>query len=151
MSTGLVFVIQPDPHPARRNAIAAIQQARVGQYVTISDENRSLSQNKMLWPLLSLWAKHQTACVNGERIQISKEAWKCILLASFRKRFGMPQQLALGLDGELVPLGYETHTMPKGEFRDFLTFVLAETGERGMELPPRLAEGYEEWMGRNAA
>ena len=146
MSTGLVFVIQPDPHPARRNAIAAIQQARVGQYVTISDENRSLSQNKMLWPLLSLWEKSQTACVNGERIQITKEAWKCILLASYRKRFGMPQQLALGLDGELVPLGYETHTMPKGEFRDFLTFVLAETGERGMELPPRLAEGYEEWM-----
>ena len=59
----------------------------------------------------------------------------------------MPQQLALGLDGELVPLGYETHTMPKGEFKDFLTFLLAETGERGMELPPRMAEGYEEWMG----
>ena len=145
------FRLQPLPHPSRRMAIEAIRDAADGMVVTIQEETRTLEQNRLMWPLLSLWERSQTACVNGERIQITKEAWKCILLASYRKRYGMPQQLALGLDGELVPLGYETHVMPKGEFKDFLTFLLAETAERGMELPPRMAEGYEEWMRRNAA
>lgn len=142
------FILQPAPHPARRNCWEAIKAAPDGLVVTIQEETRSLEQNRLLWPLLDLWAKNQQACVNGERLAISREAWKCILLASFRKRYGMPQRLALGLDGELVPLGYETHTMPKREFADFLTFILSETAERGMELPDR--EDYDRFLGRCA-
>lgn len=117
--------------------------------IQISDPNRSVEQNRLLWPLLTLWAKFQTICVNGDRVHITKEGWKVILLASYRKRHGIAAQLAQGLDGELVPLGYETHAMPKPEFAGFLTFILAETGERQMELPARV--DYSDYMGRVAA
>ena len=131
------YCLQPAPHPSRPNACKAIMAAPDGFWVEIHDETRTQAQNKMLWPLLTLWSKNQKAIVNGQQLEISKEAWKVILLHSFRKRHGRDQRFALGLDGDLVPLGYETHTMGKREFAEFLTFVLAESGNRGMELPPR--------------
>lgn len=154
MSTFPPYCLQPLPHPSRQNACKAIMAAPDGFWVEIRDETRSQAQNKMLWPLLTLWSKNQKAIVNGQQLEISKEAWKVILLHSFRKRHGRDQRFALGLDGDLVPLGYETHTMGKREFADFLTFILAETGERGMELPPRCAEecqGYIQKYSREVA
>lgn len=148
------FILQPLPHPSRRNCWEAIKGLPDGTIVEFHEETRSLEQNKLLWPLLTLWAKHQKAIVNGQQLEISKEAWKVILLHSFRKRHGRDQRFALGLDGDLVPLGYETHTMGKREFADFLTFILAETGERQMELPPRCAEecqGYIKKYSREVA
>lgn len=148
MNNDLTFIIQPDPHPARENAIKAVQNAGIGQYVTISDETRSQAQNKLLWPLLTLWAKHQEAIVNGRPGKQSKETWKVILLHSYRRNHSKDLQFALGLDGDLVPLGYETHSMGKHEFAEFLTFVLAETGNRGMELPPRAEEECQGYIKR---
>jgi sulfur carrier protein ThiS len=134
------YCLQPLPHPSRRNACQVIMGAPDGYWVEIKEETRSTEQNRLLWPLLTLWAKHQQAIVNGEKVEISKEAWKVILLHSFRKRHGRDQQFALGLDGDIVPMGYETHAIGKREFAEFLTFILAETGERRMELPARAEE-----------
>jgi hypothetical protein len=108
-----------------------------GYWVTIQDETRTLEQNRLLWPLLTLWEKHQPMVINGEKGPASKEAWKTILLAGFRKEKSECPTFALGLDGELVPLGYSTRIMGKREFADFLTFILAATGSRGMELKQR--------------
>jgi hypothetical protein len=134
------FILQPLPHPSRRACWEAIKSAPDGAVVEIKEETRSIEQNRLLWPLLDLWAKNQKAIINGQQVEISKEAWKVILLHSFRNRHGKDQRFALGLDGDIVPMGYETHTMGKREFANFLTFILAETGERGMELTPRFAE-----------
>jgi hypothetical protein len=135
---------------ARSLALRAVQEAPDGMTVAIAPETRSQEQNRLLWPLLTLWAKHQDICVNGEKVKIAKEGWKVVLLAAFKKRHGIPAQFALGLDGELIPLGYETHTMPKRLFADFLTFVLAESLERQMELPPRVADECQDYIRRAA-
>ena len=103
-----------------------------------------------MWPLLQLWAKNQELAVNGRSIHVAREAWKMAHLADFRHEAGEHSQFALTPGGILIPLGFETHTMPKSEFKDFLTYLLAETGTRGMELPPRLESGYAEYLGRAA-
>lgn len=148
MSDKRTFIIQPAPHPARQNALRAVQEALEGQYVIIQDETRTQEQNRLLWPLLTLWAKFQKAMVNGEQIHVTKEAWKVIHLADFRHEHGVPGQFVLTPGGILVSLGYETHTMPKGEFKDFLTYLLAETSIKGMQLPPRV--DYSDYLGRAA-
>lgn len=148
MSEKQTFIIQPAPHPARQNAINAVMAAQEGQYVIIQDETRTQEQNRLLWPLLTLWAKHQVARVNGGEIYVTKEAWKTIHLADFRHEQGLEAQFVLTPGGILIALGYETHAMPKGEFKNFLTYLLAETGNKGMELPPRV--DYSEYMGRAA-
>lgn len=143
-----LFVLQPLPHPSRRNCWEAIKSAPDGMVVTIKDETRSQEQNRLLWPLLALWAKHQKARVNGGEIHVTKEAWKMIHLADFRHQHGEISQFVLTPGGILIPMGYETHTMPKKEFGEFLTYLLSETSIKGMELPPRI--DYSEWMGRAA-
>jgi hypothetical protein len=131
------YCLQPLPHPSRENACKAIMGAPDGYWDTIQDETRTLEQNRLMWPLLTLWEKYQPLVINGKEGPASKEVWKTILLAGFRKETAERPTFALGLDGELVPLGYSTRTMGKREFADFLTFILAATGLRGMELKQR--------------
>lgn len=132
------FVLRPLPHPARANCKAAIDQADDGMVVTIAKETRSKWQNRLLWPILDLWEKYQKAMVNGEQIPVAKEAWKIIHLADFRHHHGIPGQFVLTPGGVLVSLGYETRAMPKDEFAEFLTYLLAETHLKKMALPERV-------------
>jgi hypothetical protein len=131
------FILTAPPHPARQLLHRALEGAPDGYAVTISEPTRTLEQNRLLWPLLTLWEKHQPLVINGEKGPASKEVWKTILLAGFRKETGERPTFALGLDGELVPLGYSTRIMGKREFADFLTFILAVTELKGMELKQR--------------
>lgn len=131
------YCLQPLPHPSRANACKAIMEAPDGFWVSIHEEGRTLEQNRLLWPLLTLWEKHQPLTVNGKEGKATKEFWKTVLLASFRKETAQNQLFAFGLDGDLVPLGYSTRVMGKHEFADFLTFILAATAQRGMELKQR--------------
>lgn len=148
-----IFYLQPLPHPSRRNCWEAIKTAPDGTVVQLLEETRSIEQNRLLWPLLALWAKTQTLVINGRETKAPAETWKTILLAGFRKETGRRPDYAIGLDGELVPLGYRTSTMGKREFAEFLTFVLAASLDRGLELPPRAedeAQGYVRQYGRAA-
>ena len=144
------FYLRQPPHPSRENCCKAVMKAPDGWVVTIQDETRTLEQNRLMWPLLALWAKHKELAVNGKSIHVTREAWKMAHLADFRHEHGEHNQFALTPGGILIPLGYETHTMPKREFKDFLTYLLAETGTKGMELPPRLEDGYADYLGRCA-
>ena len=134
------YCLQPLPHPSRENACKAIMSAPDGYWAEIHEETRTVEQNRLLWPILTLWAKRIQMVVNGNPIYVTKEAWKIAHLADFRHQYGDMGQYALTPGGILVPLGYETHTMRKREFAYFLTYLLSETGKRGMELPPRAAE-----------
>ncbi|OQA30967.1 MAG: NinB protein [Acidobacteria bacterium ADurb.Bin340] len=147
--TKLTFTMAPAPHPARQNAAKAVMEAPEGHIVTIAEPTRTQAQNRLLWPLLNLWAVHKQALINGASRHVTKEAWKVIHLSDFRHQHGIPGEMALTPGGILVPLGYETKTMPKGEFRDFLEYLLAETHQAGMQLEPRLAKGYLDWLEAN--
>ena len=149
MSRDTYFGILSD-ETSRRHTIQSVTMAEDGMEIEIRDKKRTSEQNRLLWPILDLWRKNQTACVNGQKVKITREAWKCILLASFRSSQNQVPQLALGLHGELVPLGYETRNMRKPEFAEFLTWLLAETGEHGMELPIHVCHDYDAYLGRVA-
>jgi hypothetical protein len=119
-----------------------------GYWVEIKEETRTVEQNRLLWPILTLWERFQKACVNGQTVPISANGWKIIHLADFQKEDGDEEastpQFALTPRGQLIPLETGTRTMGKRRFARFLTYLLAETGELGMELPPR---AQEECMG----
>ena len=146
MAEKRTFILQPPPHPSRRLALQAIQEAPDGMVVVIQEETRTLEQNRLLWPLLTLWEKAQTLVINGKEGPAPKETWKTILLAGFRKEMAQRPTFAIGLDGDLVPLGYKTSIMGKHKFADFLTFILAATAQRGMELKQR--EEIDAYIGK---
>ena len=110
------YIIQPDPHPSRRNAIAAVQQAREGQVVTVQDPTRSLEQNALLWPLLHAVAKQ----VIWYGQTLTPEEWKYVFTASLHR-----QRVVPGLDGGFVVCGLSTRVMGKKEFSDLLELIYA--------------------------
>jgi hypothetical protein len=137
----LTFILQPiEENPSRRNCWEAIKELPNGVVVELKEETRTIEQNRLLWPLLTLWEKFQKCSVNGESVSLGREFWKIILLHSYRKNHKKPMLIALGLDGDLVPLGYSSKVMGVRDFAGFLTFCLAESGNRGMELPPLARE-----------
>lgn len=137
--------------PASRARIhEAIDSAPDGYVVQIQEETRTLEQNRLLWPILQLWSKHKQANVNGHWIKITREAWKILLIADWRHEEATQPQMAITPGGVIVPLGFETHAMPKSEFTRFLSWLIAETQNAGMDLPPRAVEGYECYLGRVA-
>lgn len=128
----------------------AVMSAPDGYVVQIQEETRTIEQNRLMWPLLQLWAKNRTALVNGQQIHVSREAWKVIHLADWRREEQEQPQMCLTPGGTIIPIGFETRTMPKGDFTRFLAWLIAETQNAGMDLPPRAIEGYEEYF-RSAA
>ena len=143
------YCLQPLPHESRANACKAIMAAPDGYWVTIQDETRTLEQNRLLWPLLTLWAKNQKACVNGQMIPLSREGWKVVHLADFlREDQEEPNtpQFVLTPGGQLIPLESGTRALGKHRFARLLTYLLAETGNRGMELPPRAVEECQDYI-----
>jgi len=131
MSDIQTFVLQPDPHPARRNAVAAVYAAPEGHVVVIRDATRSLEQNAASWPLLTQWAKQKEWPVNGKMTRLTAEEWKTILTAAFRNETG---RIAQGLDGGMVLLGARTRDFTKKEFSDWLEFLYAASAQHGVKV-----------------
>jgi len=137
----LTYVLQPlEDNPSRRNCWEAIKQLPDGVVVELKEETRTIEQNRLMWPILTLWAKNQSACVNGQMIPITADGWKSIHLADFQQEEGEAAQFVLTPRGQLMPLATRTHNLGKRKFARLLTYLLAETGDRGMELPPRAKE-----------
>lgn len=137
----LTFILRPiEESPSRRNCWEAIKDLPDGIVVEIKEETRSIEQNRLMWPILTLWEKFQKACVNGQMIPISANGWKNIHLADFQREEGEASQFVLTPRGLLMPLETKTSVMGKRKFARLLTYLLAETGDRGMELPPRTRE-----------
>lgn len=127
-----IYVIQPHPHPARRNAIQAVQEAPQGYIVTIREPGRTLDQNAAQWPILQAFSDQLLWPVNGQMVQMYPEEWKDVLTAGFRQE--MPR-LAQSLDGRgVVMLGQRTSRFGKGEFSQWLDFLNATAAHRGVEL-----------------
>ena len=125
------FILQPAPHPARQNAIRAVQEAQEGMCVTIQEATRTLEQNSGMWPILDEISRLKAWPVNGALQHLEPEEWKDILTANFRKQ---APRIAQGLDGGMVLLGYRTRDFGKKEFSewlDFLNSVLAQFRAEG--------------------
>ena len=114
----MYFVLAHDT--ARRNAIQAVQNAADGYVVEISELNRTKDQNAAQWPILEEFSRQKKWPVNGELCFLTKEEWKDILTAAFKKE---QVRLAQGIDGGVVMLGRRTSKFKKKEFSEWIEYL----------------------------
>jgi sulfite reductase beta subunit-like hemoprotein len=120
-----VFVLQPRPHPARRNAAEFILNAAPdGFAVTVAEPTRTLEQNARMWALLTDISEQ----VEWYGKRLTPEDWKHVFTASLRKLTVVPN-----LDGTgFVALGLSTSRMSKKELGDLMELIAAFGSERGV-------------------
>jgi hypothetical protein len=100
--------------------------------LTVAPETRSQAQNRLMWPLLTCFAKQLQWPINGQMVLMTPDDWKDVLTAAFR---GESVRLAMGLDGGVVMLGQRTSKFTKREFSDWIEFLYATAASRGVNLP----------------
>ena len=98
----------------------AVQNADDGDIVEISKPKRTLEQNAAQWPILEEFARQKQWPVNGELCWLTKEEWKDILTAAYKKE---QVRLAQGIDGGVVMLGQRTSKFKKKEFSEWLEYL----------------------------
>ncbi len=116
---------------ARRRAMAAVADAPAGHVVTVAEPTRNLEQNALMWVLLQAFADQLVWPVNGQMVKLEAEEWKDLLSAAFRQE---AVRVAMGLRGGMVMLGTRTSKMGRREMADFITFIMSEAADRGVQL-----------------
>lgn len=134
------FIIQPDPHPARRRAMQAVADATPGQRITIADPVKSRGQEEkyhaMLGDLSAQWTLHgrkwdaesmKRLCVDQFQRETKndpdlKEEWEELAKV----------QMVPSIDGSgVVLLGVQTRKFSRklaGAFVEWLYSLGAEVG-----------------------
>jgi len=117
----LRFVLQPLPHPARRNCWEAIRNQPDGMEVWIREPMRTPAQNAYMWAVLDEIASCKKWPVNGRIEHQSKEFWKRLLLANFHKERPLITQ---DLDGDMVIIASDSsRDVGKKEWEDWMEFL----------------------------
>lgn len=111
-----IFTLTPAPHPARRNAMLAVQNAPEGYVVTIQEPTRNLEQNSRLWASLSEVSRQ----VDWHGNKLTPEEWKDVFSAALKR-----QKVVPGIDGGFVVIGARTSKMGKREFGELLELIYA--------------------------
>ncbi len=122
------YIIQPDPHPARKRAMQAVAEAAVGQCVVIADPTRTLEQNAAQWPYLAGFAAQKQLCINGVMQWVTDEDWKDVLTACWNGEMRMAV-----FDGKVIMLPQRTRDMGKKVFSTWMEFLVAMAAQSGVE------------------
>lgn len=143
----LIFRLVHDQ--ARKNAGDAVAAAPMGKVVIIQDETRTLEQNALLWPTLREFSRQIQLPANGVMAHLPEETWKDVMTAAFR---GEQLQMVMYF-GTLVMVGTSTSAMGKREFADFLTFILSEADNRGVDLShkAKAVQDMRDYISANSA
>ena len=112
--------------------LAAVLQSGQRFILTIKPETRTQAQNRLMWPILSVFARDLLWPVNGHMVKMDEDDWKDVLSAAFR---GENVRLAMGLNGGVVLLGQRTSKFTKKEFSDWIEFLYATAADRDIKLP----------------
>ena len=107
-------------------------QANQRWVLSIKLETRTQAQNRLMWPLLTVFARELLWPVNGHMVKMDEDDWKDVLSAAFK---GENVRLAMGLNGGVVLLGQRTSKFTKAEFSDWIEFLYATAADRGVQLP----------------
>lgn len=99
--------------------------------VQVKEQDRSIEQNSVQWPILQCWAEQKEWPVNGKVRFLTKEEWKDILTASFEEE---EPQTAPTLDGKVVLLGQRTSQYSKKRFSLWIEFLKAASAQHGINL-----------------
>lgn len=124
------FILQPSPHPSRKLAKQAIDEAPDGYAVVVKESTRTLDQNAAQWPYLEGFSRQLEWPVNGQMCKLTPEEWKDILTSAFEKETN--PRLAMGLDGGVVMLGKRTSQFGKRKFSEWYEFLMAAAALKGV-------------------
>lgn len=129
--TARTFILQPAPHPSRRNAAQYIlHDAPDGYVVKVSELKRSLDQNALLHAALSDVAA-QCEWV-GRKWDV--ESWKRLMTAAWCRTRRQGAHLVPAIDGQGFDVLYQrTSTLAKSECSELCEFIFAWGSERGVE------------------
>jgi hypothetical protein len=109
--------------------------------VTLKHESRSDRQNKQLWACLGDFAK-QADYPSGSGLMRTAEQWKIIFISAYKYD---PCNILIGLNNELVNIGYSSKALPKEQFSELIEFIFAEGASRGVKFGDPAMAVYEEW------
>ena len=100
--------------------------------LSLAPETRTQAQNRLMWPLLTCFAKSLQWPVDGRMVTMDADDWKDVLSAAFK---GESVRLAMGLNGGVVLLGQRTSKFTKAQFAEWIEFLYATAADRGVHLP----------------
>lgn len=103
--------------------------------------NRSNSQNRKLWPMLTDVSRQVLWPVDGRRMLLSPEDWKAIFTASLRKH----QRVTEGVYGGTIYLGSHTSKMSKEEFSMLIELIYAFGADHGVRWSEPALKAYEQY------
>ena len=112
--------------------LASVLQAGATWVMTIKLETRTQAQNRLMWPLLTVFSKSLQWPVDGRMVTMDADDWKDVLSAAFK---GESVRLAMGLNGGVVLLGQRTSKFTKPQFAEWIEFLYATAADRGVALP----------------
>lgn len=104
--------------------------------VSLGRPQRSLSQNRKLWPMLSDVSRQ----VNWYGQMLAPESWKDIFTAALKKQKAVP-----GIDGGFVVLGARTSKMSKSEFTELIELIYAFGTQQGVTWSEPALAVYAEY------
>lgn len=106
----------------RTRAHQAVDEARLGQAVTIGEPTRNLEQNALLHALLTVIARR----VDWAGKKRDVDTWKRLLTAAWMRARGESVELLPALDGHGVDVVFRhTSTLTKSEFSELTEFIYA--------------------------
>jgi hypothetical protein len=141
VSARQVFFIQPEPHPARQRAAAAVMSAGIGQRVVIEPVRKSREQEEkyhaMFGDLAKQWHPHgkqrdsetiKRLCVD----QFWRDTKDDAELGDYWRGMGELEMLP-SLDGSgVVAIGWQTRKFPKALASAFVEWLYALGAEVGV-------------------
>lgn len=110
----------------RAKATNWIAKAPAGTRVEFKASQRSMPQNDRMWAMLT---DIQTHMERTRGIKQSVNDWKCVFLSAWGKEV----RFLPSLDGtSVVPVPLSSSDLSKDEMTDFIEFIFAEGGKRGV-------------------
>ena len=121
---------------ARKAICRHVLAAPLGEVVTIAPETRTQQQNRLLHPLLTDISK-QAKWMGKPRSMLQ---WKVIMVSAHAIATGEPNEMVIGIEGEVVNLRASTAAMSKKRFASLLDYVISWSAMNGVVLsePERL-------------
>ncbi len=115
--------------------------------LTLAPETRTQAQNRLMWPLLTVFSKQLLWPVDGCMVKMTPDEWKDVLSAAFK---GESVRLAMGLNGGVVLLGQRTSKFTKKQFAEWIEFIYATAADRELKLPAWVDDDHgaanDEWV-----
>lgn len=135
--TKRLFVLQPSPHPARRNAMQAVADAPDGYSVTIAEPTRNLDQNAKFHALCTDLARSSLTWAGKRR---TADQWKVLLVSGHATATKEGAEMVPGIEGEFVNIRESTALMSVRRSSSLIEYTLAFCAANGVPLSERHLE-----------